>query len=205
MSCNGLSHIHIFSFKYFSDPKCLIYINLCTFDVLKKNSARLQWYSCARHKAPGPLVLFLYCGACHSGADVVGWIVDQEIWVWFTGNLTMCGPSDGKEVKDVFGRPGACVEVGSTCERSLAAHGVGCPEAGLNLKTGQLSRPYKAEILMNVTFNHNQPTNHFYCGIFQLNVVMGYSYLTPNVDLLSGTYHKCQINPNRDLDAWRHL
>ena len=27
--------------------------------------------------------------------------------------LTACGPSDGKEVKDVFGRPGACVEVGS--------------------------------------------------------------------------------------------
>ena len=24
-----------------------------------------------------------------------------------------CGPSDGKEVKDVFGRPGARVEVGS--------------------------------------------------------------------------------------------
>ena len=35
--------------------KCLIYINLCTFHV-KKNSARLQWYSCARYKAPGPLV-----------------------------------------------------------------------------------------------------------------------------------------------------
>ena len=27
--------------------------------------------------------------------------------------LTACGPSDGKEVKDVFGRPGARVEVGS--------------------------------------------------------------------------------------------
>ena len=26
--------------------------------------------------------------------------------------LTACGPSDGKEVKDVFGRPGARVEVG---------------------------------------------------------------------------------------------
>ena len=26
-------------------------------------------------------------------------------------NLTACGPSDGKEVKDVFGRPGARVEV----------------------------------------------------------------------------------------------
>ena len=27
--------------------------------------------------------------------------------------LTACGPSDGKEVKDVFGRPGALVKVGS--------------------------------------------------------------------------------------------
>ena len=27
--------------------------------------------------------------------------------------LTACGPSDGKEVKDVFGRPGARVEVDS--------------------------------------------------------------------------------------------
>ena len=59
VSCIGLSHIHIFSFKYFSGSKCLIYINLCTFNVLKKNSARLQWYSCARHKAPGPLVFIL--------------------------------------------------------------------------------------------------------------------------------------------------
>ena len=25
-------------------------------DTVKKNNARLQWYSCARHKAPGPLV-----------------------------------------------------------------------------------------------------------------------------------------------------
>ena len=28
-------------------------------------------------------------------------------------NLTACGPSDGKEVKDIFGRPGARVGVGS--------------------------------------------------------------------------------------------
>ena len=47
--------VHLFSFKYFNGEKCLIYINLCTFHV-KKNSARLQWYSCARYKAPGPLV-----------------------------------------------------------------------------------------------------------------------------------------------------
>ena len=51
----GLSHFHLFSFKYFNGAKFLIYINLCTFHV-KKNSARLQWYSCARYKTPGPLV-----------------------------------------------------------------------------------------------------------------------------------------------------
>ena len=41
--------------------QCLIYINLCTFHV-KKNSARLQWYSCARYKAPGPLVILFISG-----------------------------------------------------------------------------------------------------------------------------------------------
>ena len=54
-SCIGHSHFHLFSFKYFNRAKCLIYINLCIFRV-KKNSAGLQWYSCARYKAPGPLV-----------------------------------------------------------------------------------------------------------------------------------------------------
>ena len=55
VSCIGLSHFYLFSFKYFNGAKCFIYINLCTFYV-KKNSSRLQWYSCARYKAPGPLV-----------------------------------------------------------------------------------------------------------------------------------------------------
>ena len=54
--CIGLSHFHLLPFKYFYGAKCLIYSNLCTFHV-KENSARLQWYSCARYKAPGPLVL----------------------------------------------------------------------------------------------------------------------------------------------------
>ena len=52
----------IFSYflsNIFNGAKCLIYINLCTFHV-KKNSARLQWYSCARYKAPGPLVLLVH-------------------------------------------------------------------------------------------------------------------------------------------------
>ena len=60
VSCIVLGHFHlvILPFKYFYGAKCLIYINLCTFHV-KENSARLQWYSCARYKAPGPLVWIL--------------------------------------------------------------------------------------------------------------------------------------------------
>ena len=42
--------------------------------------------------------------------------------------------------------------------RPLSALGVGCPAAGQNLETGRLSRRYLAEISLNVTLNHNQPT-----------------------------------------------
>ena len=55
VSCMWLSHFHLLPFKYIYGAKCLIYIHLFTFHV-KENSARLQWYSCARYKAPGPLV-----------------------------------------------------------------------------------------------------------------------------------------------------
>ena len=67
-------------------------------------------------------------------------------------------PETETEVKDIFGRPGARVGVGSARLRPLAVHGVWCPAAGLNLETGQLSRHYIAE----VTLNHNQPTNQQY-------------------------------------------
>ena len=41
-------------------------------------------------------------------------MVHQQQFDWHATNYaTTCGPSDGKEVKDVFGRPGARVEVGS--------------------------------------------------------------------------------------------
>ena len=63
----------------------------------------------------------------------------------------MCGPSDGKEVKDVFGRPGARVEVGSARFRPQAVHGVVCQAAGQNLEIGHLSRHYIAEVSLNVT------------------------------------------------------
>ena len=73
--------------------------------------------------------------------------------------LTACGSSDGKEIEDVFGRPGARVGVGSTRLRPLAAHEVGCPAAGQNMEAGQLSRHFIAEISLNVTLNHNQSIN----------------------------------------------
>ena len=72
--------------------------------------------------------------------------------------LTVGGPSDGKEVKYVFGRPGARVGVGSVCKRPLTFRDVWCPAAGLYLETGQLSRHFIAEKL-NVTLNHNQHTS----------------------------------------------
>ena len=68
VSCIGLGLSNLFSFKYFNGAKCLIYINLCTFHV-KKNRARLQWYSCARYKAPGPLVyIYLKVVTCDNFA-----------------------------------------------------------------------------------------------------------------------------------------
>ena len=53
-------------------------------------------------------------------------------------------PSGVKEVKDVFGRPGARVGVDLALFSPLAAHGVGYPAAGQNFQTGQLSRHYIA-------------------------------------------------------------
>ena len=55
----------------------------------------------------------LAINARRGGVEVAGWI-----WIGRSGfdsrhTLTACGPSDSKEVKDVFGRPGARVGVGS--------------------------------------------------------------------------------------------
>ena len=49
--------------------------------------------------------------ARRGGAEVAGWIGRSGFDFRLT--LTAHGPSDGKEVKDVFGRPGARVKVGS--------------------------------------------------------------------------------------------
>ena len=44
-----------------------------------------------------------------------------------------------------------------------APHGISYLVAGLNLETGQLSRHYIAEILLNVTLiNYKQPTMHIF-------------------------------------------
>ena len=64
--CTVLDLVISTYFNHVAGAKCLIYIKLCTESDLfpflfscilkKKNSTRLQWYSCARYKAPGPLV-----------------------------------------------------------------------------------------------------------------------------------------------------
>ena len=63
--CTVLDLVISTYFNHVNGSKCLIHINLCTESDLfpflfsciqKKNSTRLQWYSCARYKAPGSLV-----------------------------------------------------------------------------------------------------------------------------------------------------
>ena len=96
--------------------------------------------------------------ARRGGVEVAGWTLDRRSGFNSRYTLTACWPSNGKEVKDVSGRPCARVEVGSACQRPLAAHGVGCPAAGQNLETGHLSCHYihVAEISLNVKLNPNQ-------------------------------------------------
>ena len=86
---------------------------------------------------------------------------DQEIQVRFPAYPHCMLTPDGKEVKEVFRRLGARVrvEVGLARYRPLAAHGIGCLAAGLNLETGYLYHHYIAEIPLNMTLNCNQPKN----------------------------------------------
>ena len=72
--------------------------------------------------------------------------------------LIACGPSNGKEVNDVFQRPGARVGL-CWAKRPLKTPGCrwcGRQSAGLNLETVQLSHFYISEILLNVMFNNNK-------------------------------------------------
>ena len=50
--------------------------------------------------------------ARRGGTEVAGWTLDRKIRVRFPAYPHRVW-ADGKEVKDVFGRPGARVEVGS--------------------------------------------------------------------------------------------
>ena len=75
------------------------------------------------------------------------------------------------KTKGVFWRPGACVGVGSARQRPLAAHGVRCPVACLNLEIGQLYRHYKAKFSLNVTLNHNQPNVSIVSNGFPLYIL----------------------------------
>ena len=67
--CTVLDLVISTYFNHVNGAKSLIHINLCTESDLfpflfsciwKKSSTRLQWYSCARYKAPGPLVWKFY-------------------------------------------------------------------------------------------------------------------------------------------------
>ena len=71
------------------------------------------------------------------------------------------GPLMARRLKMSSRHPGARVRVGSARLTPLAAHGIGCPAAGQNLETGQLARHNIAEISLNVTLDHSQPTNYF--------------------------------------------
>ena len=64
-------------FNHVNGAKCLIHINLCTFHV-KKNSTRLQWYSCARYKAPGPLVWSQ--GKCSKSHGILFHMYRNFVW-----------------------------------------------------------------------------------------------------------------------------
>ena len=74
---------------------------------------------------------------------------------WFDSSQCV-GPLMARRLKT---SPWRVHGVGSARLRPLAAHGVGCPAAGLYMETGQLSRHYilVAEITLNMTLNRNKP------------------------------------------------
>ena len=94
--------------------------------------------------------------ARRGGAEVAGWTVDRKIRVWFSAYphrvLALLWQGGKRRLRASLCR----CRVGSARYRPLAAHGIGCPAAGQNLETGQLSRHYVVEISLNVTLNHNQ-------------------------------------------------
>ena len=65
--------------------------------------------------------------------------------------------------------------------------------AGLYLETGHLSSHYIAEILLNMTLSHNQPTNqHFTCVYFRMLLYEGITEVSNLYYLLARTMQKWQ-------------
>ena len=63
-------------------------------------------------------IFFLYLKSftqidARGGVEVMVWTVEKTTGFDSRHTLTACGPSDGTEVEDVFGRSGARVGVGS--------------------------------------------------------------------------------------------
>ena len=91
------------------------------------------------------------------GGSGIGWSDDPVFEP--RCRLTMSGcTSDGKEVKDVFGRPKMCLGRFRTVKKPKCQWR-GCPTAGDNLDSDwmTISRHYIAEISPNMTINHNKP------------------------------------------------
>ena len=90
------------------------------------------------------------------GAEVAGWTFDRKIRVRF--------PAYPHRVWAVWWQGGKRCLRTSRCPRrgrlgtpkTPSCPWRGCPAAGQNLETGHLSCHYIAEILLNVTLNHNQ-------------------------------------------------
>ena len=93
------------------------------------------------------------------GTNVAGWTLDRTIRVRF--------PAYPHRVWALWWQGGIRRLRTSRCPcrgrlgtlKTTSYPWPGCPAAGKNLESGHLSRHYIAEISLNVTLNHNQPTN----------------------------------------------
>ena len=106
--------------------------------------------------------LHYFC-ARRGGAEVAGWTLDWKIRVRF--------PAYPHRVWALWWQGGKRRLRASRCPcrgrlgtlKNPSCPWRGCPAAGQNLETGHLSRHYIAEISLNVTLNHNQQHQHYFC------------------------------------------